>query len=266
VIGSSHPLAYCTIFIIMFSEVVDLHIYICIRISHCLYLRKHTLHTAATLLQPAVPPPICWPSFLTMLTCLHLFAIVWWEVMWLLMCSISQHFQQKLLNKDQQCCESRRDVELGVHAVCAVGDTTDEDRWVDLLCCSPHYVTAESCLTNDTLPTFSSSSDCYDDWRRPSLTVRHRSYDASSPFLRCHLLRSCHNVSAAQRLLQATSCIFLMTFSVFYYVTDSFFPVVPLSISLHTILSHNHHITPVIEVIFWFQSCLLIISSSVHWP
>jgi len=33
-IGSSPPLAYCTIFIVMSSEVVDLHICICIRTSH----------------------------------------------------------------------------------------------------------------------------------------------------------------------------------------------------------------------------------------
>jgi len=76
---------------------------------------------------------------------------------------------QTLLNKDWQCCESWRDAELGVRAVCAVGDTTDEDRWVDLLCCSPHRDAAESCLTNDTLTTFSVSSDCYDDWRRHRL-------------------------------------------------------------------------------------------------
>jgi len=40
---------------------------------------------------------------------------------------------------------------------------TDEDRRVDLLCCLPHCNTAESCLTNDTLTTFNSSSDSYDD-------------------------------------------------------------------------------------------------------
>jgi len=53
--------------------------------------------------------------------------------------------------------------ELGVRAVCAVGDTTNEDRLVNLLCCSSHCDTAESCLMNDTLITFSLTSDCYDD-------------------------------------------------------------------------------------------------------
>jgi len=138
--------------------------------------------------------------------------------------AISQHFSRQMsLNEDRQCCESWRDAELRVSAVCAVGDTTDKHRWVDLLCCSPHGDTAESWLMNDTLTTFSSSSDCYNNWRRPSPTIRHMSYDASSPFCRCRLLHSCYNVSAAHCLLLAASYIFLVIFSVLYYVTD-FFP------------------------------------------
>jgi len=39
-----------------------------------------------------------------------------------------QFSSQTFLNKDQQSCESWRDAELKVGAVCAVGDTTDEDR------------------------------------------------------------------------------------------------------------------------------------------
>jgi len=53
VIGSSlesPPLAYFTIFIVMSSEVVDLHICICIPTSHCLYLCTHRLRAAAALL------------------------------------------------------------------------------------------------------------------------------------------------------------------------------------------------------------------------
>jgi len=50
------------------------------------------------------------------------------------------------LSEDRQCCESWRDAELGVCAVCAVDDTTGKDlvlvRWVDLLCYSPHCDTA----------------------------------------------------------------------------------------------------------------------------
>jgi len=168
------------------------------------------------------------PSFPAVLTCFHLFATVWREVTYSPLCSNWGHdfstlLTQTLLNKDRQCCESWRDAELGVRAVCAEGDTTDEDRWVDLLYYSPHCNTAESCLTNDTLTTFSSSSDCYDDWRRPSPTVRRPSYDASSPFRRYRLLRSCHNASAAQHLLLAASYIFLATFSDFYTMLHTSF-------------------------------------------
>jgi len=35
--------------------------------------------------------------------------------------------RQIMLNKDRQCCDSWRDAKLGVRAVCAVSDTTDED-------------------------------------------------------------------------------------------------------------------------------------------
>jgi len=45
------------------------------------------------------------------------------------------------------------------------------------------------------------------------------------------------------------------------------FPVVPISISLDTVLSHNYRITPVVKVIFWFPSCLLITDNKGRgWP
>jgi len=50
VVGSSPALAYCTIFIVLFSEVVDLYICICIRTSHCSDLCTHRLRAAAALL------------------------------------------------------------------------------------------------------------------------------------------------------------------------------------------------------------------------
>jgi len=195
-IGSSPPLAYCIILsqcpvrslIYIFAYVfVPVTVCTCVRIGcepqlHCRSLLRHR--------QPSFPA--CWPVF----TCLLLYD-VWREVTWPPLCSnwdaISRHFSsQTLLNKDRQCCKSLREAELDVHAVCAV--RYDGRRpWVDLLCCSPHYDTAEICLTNDTLTTFSSSSDCY---------------DASSLFRRCRLLCSCYNASAAQRLLLAASYIF----------------------------------------------------------
>jgi len=126
---------------------------------------------------------------------------------------------------------------------------------------------AESCMTNNTLTTFSSSSRYYDDWCRPSTTIRRSSNDASSPFRRCRLL-SCtmqySNLPAVLRLLLAASYICLVTFLVLYYIIVSFFTIAPLSISLDTVLSHNYCITPVIKVIFWLQSCLLIISLSTE--
>jgi len=52
--------------------------------------------------------------------------------------AISVHFSsQTLLNKDRQCCELWREVELGVHAVWAVSDTTDKDR--ESICCAVRH-------------------------------------------------------------------------------------------------------------------------------
>jgi len=173
----------------MSSEVVDLHICICIRTSHYLYLCTHRLHAAVACCTTADPPtqfsgsfdlfpPVCYRMMRSRdRRCVQTGGV------------ISQHFSsQTLLNKDRQCCEFWRNAKLGVRVVCVVGDTTDDGRWVDLLCCSPHCDTAESCLMNDMLATFSMSSDCYDDWRWLSPTVCRPSYDASSLFCRCHLL------------------------------------------------------------------------------
>jgi len=113
--------------------------------------------------------------------------------------TISGYFSsQTLLNKDRRCCESwRRRARSWCSECCGWYD------WQRPL--SRPADTAESRLMKDTLTTFSSSFDCYDDWRRPSPTFRLLAYDASSPFHRCHVLLSCHNQSAAQRLPLATS-------------------------------------------------------------
>jgi len=90
--------------------------------------------------------------------------------------------RQTLLSEDRQCCESWRDAELGVRAVCTVRDRLEtrgesgsespsDTDWrspgASLLSHStvflPHGDTAVSCLTNDTLTSSSSSTDCYDD-------------------------------------------------------------------------------------------------------
>jgi len=78
-IGSSPPLAYCTIFITVSSEGVDLHICICICTSHCL------CHVRIG----CMPPPLHGISRpLTQFpTWFHLFAVVWLWVTWPLLCS-----------------------------------------------------------------------------------------------------------------------------------------------------------------------------------
>jgi len=113
----------------MSTDVTDLHICICIHTSRCLYSCTHSLHIAPALMQPAADPltkfsgrvdlvsPVCY-----CMTRSHVTAAVF---------KIRHDFatlsSQTLLNKNRQCCESWRDAELGVHAVCAGSDTTDED-------------------------------------------------------------------------------------------------------------------------------------------
>jgi len=88
-------------------------------------------------------------------------------------------------------------------------------------------VTLPSCLTNNTLTTFSLSSDCYDDWHRPSPAVRHQSYDASSLFRRCRLL-----CSVSMCLLLSACCWPLATsfwwYSRFYTMLQSHFSLLYL--------------------------------------
>jgi len=119
VIGSSPPLAYCTIFIIISSKGTDLHICICIRTGHCLHLCMHTLR-AANLVSPCGSrDQLCVQS----------------------VGAISGHFSSRmLLNKGRQCCEFWREAQLRVHAVRAVGDTTGKNR-VSICCAVRHTVT-----------------------------------------------------------------------------------------------------------------------------
>jgi len=123
-----------------------------------------------------------------------------------------------------------------LHSVCcepSFGDSQWEwesvTEWYD--CWSPaasplshslHRDSVVSCLTNDMVTTSSSSTDCFDDWCQVSSTVCHLSYDTSSPFCRCHLLRHCHDTSASLRLLLVAGYVFCVTFSVVCYVIDSF--------------------------------------------
>jgi len=165
VIGSSPTLAYCTIFIVMPSEVVDLHICICIvPVPFCTCVRTGfvpQLHCRSLLRRRR-------PSFPAVLTCFHLFATVWREVTWAPLCSNWGHdfstlFKSDVVESGSTVLRILERSRAWSSWVCAVGDTTDEEGWVDLLWCSPHCDTADSGLMNDTLATFSSSSDCCDD-------------------------------------------------------------------------------------------------------
>jgi len=132
-----------------------------------------------------------------------------------------------------------------------VGDTTDKGRWVDLLCYLPHCDTAVSRLTNDTLTTFIRVLNAM-----MTDAGRHRPSAARST---TPAVRSVGVVYYAVFQFVCRSSYFsLVTFSVSYYVAFFIFPSVPLSISLDTVLSHNYRTKPVTNVIFWFQSCLLI--------
>jgi len=203
--------------------------YVCMLLctSHWLYMCTHRLHAAAVSTQAccttSLPSRLSLPA---MLSWFHLFATVWPEVTWQPVFQARAQFYDTFhirlrWIKIDSAVSLGRDAEFGVRAVCAVGDTTGEDRWVDLLCFSPHCDTM-SCVMNNTLTTSSSSPDCYDDWRRASPTICHPSYDASSPFCRYRLLRCCHDTSAAQHLLLVSSYFCWVTFSVSYYVIDYF--------------------------------------------
>jgi len=192
--------------------------YVCVsfRTSHWLYLFTHRLHAAAALARLCDTYRAYSPV---------LFTGQWLEVKWPPLCfKLGRGFatlsRQTLLNEDRKCCESWRYAELWDRAVCAVGGTTCKERWVNVRCFSSHCDTAESCLTDDTLTT--SSTNCYDDWRQ-AIT------DRSPPVLRrqqsvSSLSSTCHNASAALRLLLAASSVCWVTFSVSYYVIDYLSP------------------------------------------
>jgi len=193
------------------SEVVDLHICICIRNSHWLYGVRigctPQLH-CRTLLRRRCP------SFPAVLTCFHLFATIWREVTWLLMCS--------------NCVRARSS-----WGVCCM--------WYDWW-----RLLSWSAVLSATLWHCQELSDeryahhiQFEFWllRRLTLAVT----DRSPPVLRCQhsvpsvsstmllLQRVCCSVLAASLL--AASYIFLLTFSVLYYATDSFFPLYRLVFS-----------------------------------
>jgi len=171
VIGSSPPLAYCTIVIVMSSKVVYLHICICIRTSHCLYPCTHRLRAAVAFPWPAAPPPTQFSGRVDLFSpaCYRMTSIHVTIAVFKLKARFFDTF------KVRRCW-------IKIDSAVNLGETPSSEfvqcvlwvirltKTVESICCAVrHSVTlaAESCLTNDTLTTFSSSSDCYDDWRRP---------------------------------------------------------------------------------------------------
>jgi len=198
VIGLSPPLAYCAIFSVMSSEVVDLHICICMRVSSYQLLIVPVCCAVAA--EPHSPPRRCRADPVYR-PC--------WPVSPVYHCMSRSHVTAAVFQTRARFYDTLE---------WSFGDSRWEWEWVTewydwrspgtspmsrLTVFSPHRDTAVSCLTNNTLTTSSSSTDCYDDWRGRTL-------------------RSFHDASAALCLLLAASYVLWMTFSVVYYVIDSF--------------------------------------------
>jgi len=177
----------------MSSEVVDLHICICIHTSHWLYLCMHRLRAAEVLPWPAAPPPTHFSS------CVDLFSPLCYCMTRNNVTAAVFKLGARFLDTFQvRHCLSA--VNLGkmlssefVQCVLWVIRLT---KTVESVCCAVRHIcdTAESCLTNDMLTTFSSSADCYDDWRRPS-AARHRPSAARHrPSAACPTMPAVHSV------------------------------------------------------------------------
>jgi len=166
------------------------------RTSHWLYLCRHRLHAAAALKQPAasLPSRPRFPAVLTCFTCLLPYDYK--SRNRLCVSNSGAVFEtlsrQTLLSEDRQCYESWRDAELRVPA--AVWRII---RW-------PHPVQVLIATT--------------------TVAGHHRPFAArpTKPAVRSVVSSTCHDASAATRLLLVASSIFWVTFSVVYYAIDFF--------------------------------------------
>jgi len=229
----------------------------CVRVGCMPRLCCHGLLHCRRPAKPVFRP--CWPVCYRM-TRSHMTATVFKLGARLLDTSQSH----MLLNKDQQCCESWRDIKLRVCARCAVGDRLT--KTIESICCAVrHTVTLLRAvwwtihLPHSVRVLIATMTDAGHHW--PS---------AAHPTTPTICSVSVVNYAVVtMHLLFSTCCSLLATsfwwHSWFYTMLQTpFFPIVPLSIFVDTVLSHNYHITPVIKVIFWFQSCLLIIPRFPH--
>jgi len=140
---------------------------------------------------------------------------------------------------------------------CVVGDTTDEDR--ESICCAVRYTVTLPRAVRRTIGLRSPHSVrvliATTDAGRHRSPVLRRQQSVQS----VSSTTQCSNASADQCLLLAASCIFWRP-SRLYIMLQTPFPLFYLLVFPYT------RITPVIKVIFWFQSCLLIISRFPHRP
>jgi len=177
-------------------------------LSHWLYLCTHRLHAAAALPQPAALLPSR-PSFPAVLIWFHVFATGMTRrhvtaAVFKLGRDFTTLSNQTLLNKDRQCCECWRR-RARSRAVGAVGDTTDEDRWVDLLCCSLRRAVGRTIhWLHSVRVLIATTTDA--GRHRPSATC------PTMPAVRS--VGVVYYAVATMRLLLATSYVFLVTFSV----------------------------------------------------
>jgi len=171
---------------------------------------------------------------------------------------ISRHFStETLLNTDRQCCESWTDAELGVRSVCADDWRRPLSRSAGLFATLWHWRE----LSDEPY----AHHNQVEFWLLRRLTPAVT--DRSPPVLRRQ--QSVSSVSSTTQLLQCVCCSalaasYIWWHSRFHTMLQTFFPTVPFSIFLGTVLSHNYCSTHVIKVILWFQRCLLIILKFPH--
>jgi len=99
-------------------------------------------------------------------------------------------------------------------------------------------------------------------------TGRHRPFAARPMMPAVCSVGVVYYAVVTTRLLLSACCLPLATpfwwHSQFILCYRLLFPCLPLGISIDTALSHNYCINPVIKAIFWFRSCLPIITRIPH--
>jgi len=161
-IALSTAIAYCAILSIISSDVVDLHICICVRVSSYQLLIIPVCCAAAT--EPRSPPrsgradPVyrsCWPvsSVYYRMTKSHVIDLLFWKRSRELVSFTSDFVEWRstvLWVLERRRARKDRLETRGESGSESPSDTTGEDlvlvRWVVLLCFSPHRDTAVNCL------------------------------------------------------------------------------------------------------------------------